>query len=133
MNYMPTVLFVFTVLSLVNGIRSEDEADWVKRHEHENHLWGTFKITPSAPVGPDGWKLTVKFSEPIRRLEVWQARILSNEKAEFVLENRYWNAELAEGETLSFPFTVTKRSRRRLKGIEVSFERLGEGSGLYET
>lgn len=132
MNYMCTVLFVFTVFSLVVGLRSEEEADWVKRHEHERQLWGAFKITPSAPVGPDGWKLTVKFSEPIRRLEVWQARILSSNKTEFVLENQHWNAELAEGETLSFPFTVTKRSRRPLKGIEVSFERVGGGSGLYE-
>ena len=132
MNYMRTVLFVFTALSLVIGIRSEDEAGWVKRHEHERQLWGTFKIIPSVPVGPDGWMLTVKFSEPIRRLEVWQARIVSSAKTEFVLENRHWNAELAGGETLSFPFTVTKRSRRRLKGIEVSFERLGEGSGLCE-
>lgn len=59
--------------------------------------WGTFKITPSTHVGPDGWKLTVKFSEPIRRLEVWQARILSKEKAEFVLENRHCDEEKQKG------------------------------------
>lgn len=125
-----TVLFVLAVFSLVTGLRSEKEAEWMKRHEHERQLWGTFKITPSAPVGEDGWRMTVKFSEPIRRLEVWQARIVSSDKTVFVLENQHWNAELEQDKTFSFPFTVTKRSRKPLKGIEVSFERLGEGSGL---
>lgn len=132
MNRMRTALFVFAVFSLVVGLRSEDEAKWVKRHEHEWQMWGTFVITPSAPIGPDGWRLTVKFAEPIRRLEVWQAKIVSSDKTEFVLESQHWNAELEAGKTLSFPFTVTKRSKRDLKGMEVSFERLGEGSGLYE-
>lgn len=129
---MRNTVFVFIYLSLVVGLRSVDEVGWEKRHEHERQFWGTFKITPSTPVGPEGWRLTVKFSEPIRRLEVWQARIVSSDKTEFVLENRRWNAELEGEETLSFPFTVTKRNRRPLKDFEVSFERLGEGSGLYE-
>lgn len=130
---MRTVVFVLTVFSLVVGLRSAEEAEWEKRHEHRKQFWGTFKITPSAPV-EDGWKLTVKFAEPIRRLEVWQARIvsISSDKTEFVLENQHWNAQLEEEKTLEFPFTVNKRNRRPLKDFEISFERLGEGSALYE-
>lgn len=127
-----TVLVVLVVFSLVAEVRSEDEVIWEKRHEHRQQFWGTFKITPMTPVSPEGWRLTANFTEPIRRLEVWQARIVSKDKQEFVLENRRWNAELEAEKTLSFPFTVTKRSRKPLKNIELSFERLGEGSGLYE-
>ena len=77
--------------------------------------------------------MTVTFPEPIRRLEVQQARIVSvnEDKTEFVLENQYWNAELEAEKTLSFPFTVTKKHRRRLKSIDLSFERLGEGSSMF--
>lgn len=96
-------------------------------------MWGAFKVTPTTPTGPDGWRMTVTFPEPIRRLEVWQARIVSvnEDKTEFVLENQHWNAELEAEKTLSFPFTVTKKNRRRLKSIDLSFERLGEGSSMF--
>lgn len=129
---MRTVLLTLVALLLVTGLRSEGEAEWKKRHEWARQFWGTFKITPSKPVGPDGWKMTVTFPEPgIRRLEVWQAKIVSvnDDKTEFVLENQHWNAELEEEKTLEFPFTVTKKNRKRLKGMTVSFERLGEESG----
>ena len=115
---MRTVLLTLVALLLVTGLRSEGEAEWKKRHEWARQFWGTFKITPSKPVGPDGWKMTVTFPEPgIRRLEVWQAK------------NQHWNAELEEEKTLEFPFTVTKKNRKRLKGMTVSFERLAEESG----
>ena len=131
---MRFTLFVFAVLSLIVGLRSENEAGWEKRHEWEREMWGTLKITTLTPVGPDGWRMIVIFPEPIRRLEMWQARIVSRneDKTEYVLENQHWNAEIEAEETLSFPFTVTKRNRRRLNDIEVSFERLGEGNGMLE-
>ena len=66
-----TVLLMLVALLLVAGLKSEGEAEWEKRHEWARQFWGTFKITPSKPVGPDGWKMTVTFPEPgIRRLEV---------------------------------------------------------------
>lgn len=78
-------------------------------------------------------RLTVKFPEPIRQLEVWQARIASinKDKTEYVLENQHWNAELKAEKTLEFPFTVTKKNNKRLRKIDVPFERLGEGSGMF--
>ena len=128
---MRITLFVLVVCLSVAGVRSEGEAEWEKRHEWDRQFWGTFKITPQEPVGPDGWKMTVTFPEPIRRLEVWQARIVpvNDDKTEFVLENQHWNAQLEAEETLKFPFTVTKKNGKHLKSLEVSFERLGEGSG----
>ena len=130
---MRSVLLLFTVVSLVVGLRTANEAEYKKRHEWSRQFWGTFKITPLSPVGPDGWRMTVKFPEPIRRLEVWQARIASRNKnkTEYVLENQHWNAELEAEKTLEFPFTVTKTNKKRLKQIDVSFERLGEGSGMF--
>ena len=130
---MRSVLLLFTVVSLVVGLRTANEAEYKKRHEWSRQFWGTFKITPLSPVGPDGWRMTVKFPEPIRRLEVWQARIASRNKnkTEYVLENQHWNAELEAEKTLEFPFTVTKTNKKRLKQIAVSFERLGEGSGMF--
>ena len=130
---MRSVLLVFIVVSLVVGLRTGNEAEYKKRHEWSRQFWGTFKITPFLPVGPDGWRMTVKFPEPIRRLEVWQARITSRnkDKTEYVLENQHWNAELEAEKTLEFPFTVTKTNKKRLKQIDVSFERLGEGSGMF--
>ena len=132
---MRSVLLVFTVFSLVVGLRSDNEAEYEKRHEWSRQFWGTFKITPMSPVGLDGWRITVKFPEPIKRLEVWQARIASRnkDKTEYVLENQHWNAELEAEKTLAFPFTVTKKNRKRLKNIEVSFERLSEGSGMFNS
>ena len=105
---MRPVLLTLVALLLVTGLKSEGEAEWKKRHEWARQFWGTFKITPSKPVGPDGWKMSVTFPEPgIRRLEVWQAKIVSvnDDKTEFVLENQHWNAELEEEKTLEFPFT----------------------------
>ena len=51
---MRTVLLTLVALLLVTGLRSEGEAEWKKRHEWARQFWGTFKITPSKPVGPDG-------------------------------------------------------------------------------
>lgn len=133
MKRVRTALFVFAVFSLVVGLRSEDEVYAEIHHQWRRGFIGKFSITPDSPL-TDGWRMTVTFSKPIRKLEVWQANIVSanEEKTEFVLENQFWNAELREGETYLFNFKCKKVKRGSVPSIEVSFERLGEGSGLYE-
>ena len=133
MKRMRAALFVFAVFSLVVGLRSEDEVSAQIHHQWRRGFIGKFTITPDQPI-LDGWRLTVTFSKPIRRLEVWKATVVSKnkEKTEFVLENQKWNANLREGETYKFNFKGRKDGKGKEPSIDVSFESLhvGEGSGF---
>ncbi|XP_078367409.1 uncharacterized protein LOC144651333 [Oculina patagonica] len=133
MKSMRTALFVFAVFSLVVGLRSEDEVEAQIHHQWRRGFIGKFSITPDGPL-LDGWRLTVTLSKPVKKLKVWQAIVVSenDEKTEFVLENMSWNANLREGEKYSFNFKCQKADKGDAPSIEVSFERLGEGSGLNE-
>lgn len=77
--------------------------------------------------------MTVTFSKPVKKLKVWQAKVVSenSEKTEFVLENLRWNAKLREGKQYAFNFKCQKADKGKAPSVEVSFDRLGEGSGLY--
>ena len=130
---MRPALFVVAVFSLVVGLRSEDEVEAKIHHQWRLGFIGKFSITPDEPL-LDGWRLTVTFSKPIKKLKVWQAIMVSenDEKTVFVLENMRWNAKLREGKKYSFTFKCQKADKGDAPSIEeVSFERLGEGSGLY--
>ena len=130
MKRMRTTLFVFAVFSLVAGVRSEDQVEAQIHHQWQSGFVGKFVITPDTPV-QDSWRINVTFSQPIKKLKVWQAKIVDSneEKTEFVLENKSWNANLSGG-TYSLNFKGKKARRGAVPSIEVSFERLGEGSGL---
>lgn len=93
---------MFAVFSLVAGqipsITSEVEAE-------PNHAWsdgfdGDFRITPDVPI-QGGWRINMKFSQPISKLEVWQAKAEKKpenvEMTEFGLVNLNYNAGLPAG------------------------------------
>ena len=116
----------------VPSITSEVEAE--PGHDWSDGFDGNFRITPDVPIQA-GWRINVKFSQPISKLEVWQAKIESenDEKTEFGLVNRHDNADLPAGDTYSVYYKGTKFGRNRpAPKITVTLERLGGGSGLYE-
>lgn len=121
MRRMRTVLYEFAFFSLVVGLSSEDEVYAEIHHQWRRGFIGKFSITPNSPL-TDGWRIAVTFSKPIKKLEVWQATVVSanEEETEFVLENQFWNAELREGETYSFNFKCKKAKRGPAPFIEVS-------------
>ena len=129
---MKRILFTLAILSLAVGLRSEDEVDAQIHHQWRKGFIGKFYITPDEPI-LEGWRLTVTFSKPVKKLKVWQAKVVSenSEKTEFVLENLRWNAKLREGKQYAFNFKCQKADKGKAPSVEVSFDRLGEGSGLY--
>lgn len=112
MKHMPTIPFVFAVLSLlVIGFCLADEAACERRHAHNNFYDGLFEITPSETTGDLSWLLTVTFSRKISHLEVWRAKIvsLSDDGKTFVLKNKDDNYQLEGGKTVRCNFRATLR------------------------
>ncbi|XP_070574807.1 uncharacterized protein [Ptychodera flava] len=78
-------------------------------------LEGVLKITESRPNGFEGilevyvpqrvtrgWTMEVKFSKRVKNLQIWDADVISNYRnKDYSLQNKAWNAELAQGSTLS--------------------------------
>ena len=81
----------------------------------------------------DGWQVTVTFSKPVARLEVWNAEVdsVSDDKKIYVLKNKFWNAQLeAGGKPLKFRFLGHKEKVGEDRPtVSAEFTRLGEESG----
>lgn len=81
----------------------------------------------------DGWEVTLVFTKPVRRLQVWNAKVdsVSDDRKTFVLTNKFWNAKLAAGTVFKFKFLGKKmRFGERTPKMSATFDRLGEGSGF---
>ena len=76
--------------------------------------------------------MIVTFSQPIKILEVWQAKIQMQNKQNtvFVLENQSWNTLLEEGKKFEFNFKATKRGRGNPHVVEVAVGRTEHLKGL---
>ena len=69
------------------------------------HDWAeAFKLIINVPMQysvPDGWRMALIFSQPIRKVEVWRAIELkektSADKKTHALKNMYFNTRVAKG------------------------------------
>ena len=90
------------------------------------HKWNggvKMQLTFSIPENINGWRLLIRFSEPIK-LEIWRARHIkestsNNLKKVFRLKNMSWNKKLYEGNDLKMAFLArfppsTKASTAKL-------------------
>ena len=80
------------------------------------HDWAeAFKLIINVPMQysvPDGWRMALIFSQPIRKVDVWRAIELkektSADKKTHALKNMYFNTRLAKGEILTMAVVAYK-------------------------
>ncbi len=125
-----TALLVLLSLLVVN-IVCFDEGGAIIEHQWRNGLIGKFTITPGAVLSK-GWDMIVTFSQPIQKLEVWQAKLQTNnkEKTVFVLRNQPWNKQLDQNKKFEFNFKVTKIGQGNPQVVEVAVGRTENKEGL---
>lgn len=131
---MKAICIGFTLslmLTLVHKVLCFDEGGANIEHQWSEGFIGKFSITPG-PTLSNGWNMIVTFSQPIKILEVWQAKIQMQNKQNtvFVLENQSWNTLLEEGKKFEFNFKATKRGRGNPHVVEVAVGRAEHLKGL---
>ena len=78
------------------------------------HDWAeAFKLIINVPMQysvPDGWRMALIFSQPIRKVDVWRAieEKTSSDKKTHALKNMYFNTRLAKGENLTMDVVAYK-------------------------
>ena len=82
---------------------AELEHDWAEAFKL------IIRVQMQYPV-PNGWRMALIFSQPIRRVEVWRAKVIdiSADKKTHALKNAFFNARLAKGETLEMAVKAYK-------------------------
>ena len=131
---MKAICIGFTLslmLTLVQKGLCFDEGGANIEHQWSEGFIGKFSITPG-PTLSNGWNMIVTFSQPIKILEVWQAKIQMQNKQNtvFVLENQSWNTLLEEGKKFEFNFKATKRGHGNPHVVEVAVGRTEHLKGL---
>ncbi|KAJ7374819.1 hypothetical protein OS493_005171 [Desmophyllum pertusum] len=116
---------------LVNYIVCFDEGGANIEHQWSSGFIGKFSITPGADLSK-GWNMIVTFSQPIQKLEVWQANLQTKNKENtvFVLKNGRWNKQLDQGQKCEFNFKATKIGRGNPQIVEVAVGRTEDMEGL---
>lgn len=125
-----SIAFLLLPLLAVNTV-CFDEGGSIIEHQWNRGLIGKFSITPGAHLSK-GWSMIVTFSQPIQKLEVWQAKLQTNNKKKtvFVLRNQHWNKELDQDQKFEFNFKATKIGRGNPRIIEVTVGRAEDMEGL---
>lgn len=110
-------LFALVMLAAVKSLTAEptirDTADL------DPHSWtlpdGTeaFKITITIKMQyfvPNGWRMALIFTQPIKRLEVWRAKVIkiSADKKTYALKNMNLNPSLKRGDELRMALVAYK-------------------------
>ena len=130
MKYTFTVLAVSVLLLQLHRALSE-EAEVRIFNQWPRGFYGRISITLEDEV-EDGWQVTVTFSKPVARLDVWNAEVesVSDDKKVYLLKNKFWNARLPAGRPLKFRFLGHKvKFAENKPEVSAEFTRLGEESG----
>ncbi len=131
MKYSITALIASLLLLHLHRVQSE-EAEVTVFNQWPRGFYGSISVDIEDAV-EDGWQVTLTFSKPVKRVEVWNAEVdsVSDDKTVYVLRNMFWNARLGAGSQLKFLFLGYKAKFRENKPrISAEFARLGEGSGF---
>lgn len=82
---------------------AELEHDWAEAFKL------ILRVQMQYPV-PNGWRMALMFSQRIRRVEVWRAKVIdiSADNKTHALKNAFFNAHLAKGENLKMAVTAYK-------------------------
>ena len=131
---MKIAVFLSLIPFLVDDIACFDKGDFLVDHRFDDGFIGKFSITPGAEIS-NGWNMVVTFSEPIKKLEVWQASIQgrNKEKTVFALKGQHWHNQLAADHQFNFNFKVTtkKRGGYTPQVVEVAVGRSEDEEGLH--
>ncbi|XP_048577073.1 endoglucanase A-like [Nematostella vectensis] len=75
-----------------------------------------------------GWEITLSFDQPLRKLEIWEAKIksTSEDKKTFVISNFGWNTHLNEGSVLEMPFNGVKGANGGRPHVTATFHARGD-------
>ena len=67
---------------------------------------------------PNGWRMALTFSQPIKKIDVWRAKVLkiSADQKIHDLKEEFFNARLAKGDVLKFAVVAYKVQRNASPG-----------------
>ncbi|KAJ7393229.1 hypothetical protein OS493_006198 [Desmophyllum pertusum] len=75
------------------------------------------RVQMQYPVS-NGWRMALIFSQPIKKIEVWRAKVLemktSADQMTYALKEMYFNKNLAKGDNLTFA-VVAHKSKKNLR------------------
>lgn len=131
MRYTFTALIASLLFLQLHQVQSED-AEVTVFNQWPRGFYGSISVDFEDAV-EDGWQVTLTFSKPVKRVEVWNAKVdsVSDDKTVYVLKNKFWNARLEAGRQLQFRFLGHKAKFGENKPkISAEFTRIGEGSGF---
>lgn len=130
MKYTFTVLAVSLLIFHLHRALSEDVRVKIL-NQWPQGFYGGVRVKLEDEV-EDGWQVTMTFSKPVSRLEVWNAEVdsVSDDKTVYVLKNKFWNARLPARRPLKFRFLGFKAKVGENKPkVSAEFTRVGEESG----
>ena len=108
MKYTFTALIATLLILHLHRVLSED-AKVTVFNQWPRGFYGRISVDIEEAV-EDGWKVTLTFSKPVRRVDVWNAEVdsFSDDKTVYVLKNKFWNSHLGAGRQLKFRFLGIK-------------------------
>ena len=132
-TYLSILLTIYLV-TVVRDVICFDEGRFSIIHRYDDGFIGKLSLIPGEEI-KNGWNMVVTFSEPIKKLEVWQASTekRNKEKTVFALKGAHWHNHINAGQEFSFNFKVTTNRRGGFSPqiVEVAVGRTENERGLH--
>ena len=129
-----SILLIIYLLTVVHDVICFDEGRFSIIHRYDDGFIGKLSLIPGKEI-KNGWNMVVTFSEPIKKLEVWQASTekRNKEKTVFALKSAHWHNHINASQELSFNFKVTTNRRGGFSPqiVEVAVGRTENERGLH--
>lgn len=129
-----SILLIIYLLTVVHDVICFDEGRFSIIHRYDDGFIGKLSLIPRTEI-KNGWNMVVTFSEPIKKLEVWQANMekRNKEKTVFALKGAHWHNHINDGQEFSFNFKVTTNRRGGFSPqiVEVAVGRTENERGLH--